>query len=103
MPQGHTLSFPWAMSLGVTHRGERRLKLPPAILRLGKDTKVTTCFSDMSVAVNRTEGASLIWKGGPWSILGGENSYSASFQAQEQRVMEAGQPLGQCATPRTGR
>lgn len=56
MPQRHTLSFPWAMSLGLTHKRERRLMLPRVILRLGKDTKVTTCFSDMSVAVNRTEG-----------------------------------------------
>lgn len=36
----------------MTLRGERRLPHLPQVLRLGRGMKVTTCFSDMSVAVN---------------------------------------------------
>lgn len=37
----HILPFPWAIVLGVTHRGARRLT-HAQILRLGRDTEVTT-------------------------------------------------------------
>lgn len=58
--------------------------LLPAILRLGKDTKVTTCFSDMSVAVNRTEGASLIWTGGLGPSLVGRTGTQPLFRPKSR-------------------
>lgn len=70
-PTTHTLSFPWAMALGVTHRGEEA-HIAPGVLKLGKGTEVTTCFSDMSTAVNRAEGDFLDLEGGLGpSLVGG--------------------------------
>lgn len=41
---------------------------------------MTTCFLDMSVAVNSWgSGGFLDLERGPWSILGGGNRYSAPF------------------------
>lgn len=82
-PRTYTHRFLWAMALGATHREERRLTLPPGVLRLGRGTEVTTCFLDMSVAVNRAEGVISNLEGDlvyPWWGI----RYPAPFQAQEQ-------------------
>lgn len=64
LPLGHG-------SGGDPQRGEEA-HIAPGVLKLGKGTEVTTCFSDMSTAVNRAEGDFLDLEGGfgP-SLVGG--------------------------------
>lgn len=65
LPLGHG-------SGGDPQRGEEA-HIALGILKLGKGTEVTTCFSDMSTAVNRAEGDFLDLEGGLGPSLVGEH------------------------------